>query len=404
MTTKYQTFLSYNSKDFECTSELASILKDNEISVWFDKWLLRPGMPWQEEMEDGLINSSSIIVCIGKHGFGPWEIPEMRVGISEHINRKMPVIPLLLPNCDITPELPIFLRRFTWIDLRNGFSDIEGLENLLWGITGEKKKIRKIKTPERSKEQTILTYDYLILNQDNQYTKNIINIIKSISVKENKKTEIISNIYAEFPLISADKLADAVFNATYVFLILNNDSPYIPINIQSGSIAPDKKVLLIHDKEFSIPDFLTVNEAFSYRDSKSGLDSLNKSLQYFFESEGNPLSIQKSIELKNLGHYNASIIQMSSFIEHYLREMALEKFGHKYFKTKPLRYYTLSELFNFLMKNKKLRLRKDNVYINWKRIIRLRNDAIHRPLENDSNQNNCEWFQKEIENLLKINA
>lgn len=399
---KYQTFLSYNSKDFEHTSKLATILQDNKITVWFDKWELRPGMPWQEGMEDGIINSSSIIICIGESGFGPWEVPEMRAGISEYINRKMPVIPLLLPNCDIVPELPVFLKRFTWIDLRKGFSDLDGLSNLLWGITGDRKKITTPK--EELNKKITTTYDYLILNQKDEHTENIISVINSISKKQKRKLEIIGNIYSQFPLISADKLGDAIFNAKYIFLILNNYSPYIPINIQSRSIPPDKKVLIIHDKEFIIPDFLNASEIFSYRDSKSGLENLGHSLQYFFESENSPISIHKAIELKKLGHYNAAIIHMSSFIENYLREIALDNFGYKYFKSKPIRYYTLSELFNFLIINNKIRIREGNTYVSWKRLVKLRNEAVHRPLENNNDQENCAWFQNEVENLLKINV
>jgi hypothetical protein len=57
----------------------------------------------------------------------------MRAFLSEFIDRQCPVIPVLLPGA-IAPELPVFLRRMTWVDLGEG----DGIERLIWGITGRK--------------------------------------------------------------------------------------------------------------------------------------------------------------------------------------------------------------------------------------------------------------------------
>jgi pimeloyl-ACP methyl ester carboxylesterase len=65
----------------------------------------------------------------------------MRACINEFVNRRIPVIPVLLPGAAAKPELPIFLRRFTWVDLRYGLSE-EGIDLLQWGITGEKPPLR----------------------------------------------------------------------------------------------------------------------------------------------------------------------------------------------------------------------------------------------------------------------
>jgi hypothetical protein len=57
--------------------------------------------------------------------------------LSEFVKRKLPVIPVLLPGAPQLPELPLFLKAFTWVDLRGGFTD-DGLDRLVWGITGQK--------------------------------------------------------------------------------------------------------------------------------------------------------------------------------------------------------------------------------------------------------------------------
>ena len=208
---KYQTFLSYNSKDFECTSKLATLLKENSITVWFDEWELRPGMSWQEGMENGINNSSSMVICIGENGFGAWELPEMRAGISEHINRKMPIIPLLLPNCKIEPKLPIFLKGFAWVDFRKGFSDNENLEKLLWGITGEKAAPKLTTNDYKEKLEEILkqiniwkeTLDWLKTNKQ----KLINNAIKGMDGSSgNKKHQDIQMIISKCLLWVEDSL------------------------------------------------------------------------------------------------------------------------------------------------------------------------------------------------------
>lgn len=49
----------------------------------------------------------------------------------------MPVIPVLLPGSSGTPQLPLFLRQLTWVDLRDGL-DERRVDRLQWGITGVK--------------------------------------------------------------------------------------------------------------------------------------------------------------------------------------------------------------------------------------------------------------------------
>ena len=68
---------------------------------------------------------------------GPWQDREMRGCLSEFVERGLPVIPVLLPNASIKPELPLFLKQFTWVDMRAGLTP-ESLDRLQWGITEKK--------------------------------------------------------------------------------------------------------------------------------------------------------------------------------------------------------------------------------------------------------------------------
>ena len=131
------TFLCHNSSEKPKVKELAAKLQSHGISVWLDEWNLVPGRLWQEALESVIESISSALILVGSDGFGPWQDREMRAFLSEFVNRDAPVIPVLLPGAPSKVKLPIFLKQFTWVDLRDGLSK-EGINKIVWGITGTK--------------------------------------------------------------------------------------------------------------------------------------------------------------------------------------------------------------------------------------------------------------------------
>lgn len=142
-TETFDVFLSYNSKDRQEVVHLAELLRSLGLQPWLDTWELLPGRRWQEAIERGLLKSYSVAVLVGSSGIGPWQEPEMRAVLSESVSRELPVIPVLLPGCPDMPQLPLFLRGFTWVDLRRGFTD-DGVARLIWGITGRKPEVHAV--------------------------------------------------------------------------------------------------------------------------------------------------------------------------------------------------------------------------------------------------------------------
>jgi len=132
---KFDVFLSHNSKDKPVVRELARRLAERDIRVWLDKDELIPGRNWQPLLEQGIEQSSTSAVLVGKDGFGPWEDEEMQGLLRQAVRSGKPVIPVLLPSAPKKPKLPLFLTNRTWVDLRDGLTD-QGLDNLVWGITG----------------------------------------------------------------------------------------------------------------------------------------------------------------------------------------------------------------------------------------------------------------------------
>lgn len=134
---QFDVFLCHNSSDKPMVRHLAEQLHRRGLVVWLDEWELIPGRPWQEALEEIIQTVMAAAVLVGPDGIGPWQDREMRGFLSEFVRRNLPVIPVLLPGASDKPELPIFLKEFTWVDLRAGISE-NALDRLQWGITGKK--------------------------------------------------------------------------------------------------------------------------------------------------------------------------------------------------------------------------------------------------------------------------
>ena len=129
---EFDVFLSHNSKDKPIVRELAQILRDWGLSAWVDEEQFVPGRPWQEALEETIKSTKAAAVLVGQDGLGPWELPEVRMFLSQSVRRQLPIIPVLLPGAGHDVELPLMLQEFTWVDLRDGLKK-PGLDRLRRG-------------------------------------------------------------------------------------------------------------------------------------------------------------------------------------------------------------------------------------------------------------------------------
>jgi pimeloyl-ACP methyl ester carboxylesterase len=133
-TGEFDVFMCHNSEDKPAVRTLTQQLKQRGIFPWLDEEQLRPGFPWQKILEEQIDKIRTAAVFIGKDGIGPWQNLEIDAFIRNFINRKAPVIPVILPVTAGTPKLPVFLGGMTRVDFRK--SDPEPMQQLAWGITG----------------------------------------------------------------------------------------------------------------------------------------------------------------------------------------------------------------------------------------------------------------------------
>lgn len=137
---EFGVFLCHNSADKPSVRQIAQQLKGRGLRVWLDEWELRPGLDWQTTLEQVIENIKAAAVLVGNSGVGPWQNRELKAFINEFVRRGCPVIPVILPDCQDVPRLPLFLISMTWVDSRK--KEPNPLEALVWGITGKKPEER----------------------------------------------------------------------------------------------------------------------------------------------------------------------------------------------------------------------------------------------------------------------
>lgn len=130
----FDVFLCHNSADKPAVRRIGEQLKQMGILPWLDVEELPPGVPWMPLLEQQIQHIRAAAVCFGSAGIGPWQEQEIMGFLRAFVKRGVPVIPVLLPDAPMAPELPVFLSAMTWVDFRR--ADLDAMERLIWGITG----------------------------------------------------------------------------------------------------------------------------------------------------------------------------------------------------------------------------------------------------------------------------
>lgn len=144
-------FFSFNGQDRSAVDHVGEALREplreEGLRVWLGEEELQPGTPWLPDLEQALKHSQAVVVFIGSSGIGRWQGPEIEGALIEQVRRGRPVIPVILPGAPDPDnlDLPLFLRRNTWVIFHGGLDDRDAIDRLLFGITG--------KNPQRRSEK-----------------------------------------------------------------------------------------------------------------------------------------------------------------------------------------------------------------------------------------------------------
>ena len=139
----YDVFLSYSRADSAAAEALRARLKEAGLSAFLDRYGLPAGQPWQPWLEQHVASCRALVALVGPKGFGEWQHREIQLGLDRQASDKkagaqFPVIPVLLPGL-ANDAVPVgsFLGLNTWIDLRDGLDDPQGLQRLAAGAQGK---------------------------------------------------------------------------------------------------------------------------------------------------------------------------------------------------------------------------------------------------------------------------
>src|SRR5262249_17851322 len=114
---EYDVFIAYLSADYTAAERLANALRQMGLRVWFDKWVLAPGVPWFGLVSRGIDASAAVLVLVGPQGLHDPSPPAEVSCIGRAQRDRYRIIPVLLPGA--TPRnLPLFMRVQSYVDLR----------------------------------------------------------------------------------------------------------------------------------------------------------------------------------------------------------------------------------------------------------------------------------------------
>ena len=166
----YDVFLCHNNLDKPAVKRIGEALMKWGILPWLDEWDLQPGQRWQRVLQDQITKVKTAAVFVGPSGMGPWQNLEIEGFLEQFVKREAPVIPVVLPECEKTPTLPLFLGGFQWVDFRKEIPN--PLDQLMWGITG--------------KRPGLITDDGLGTQVDQAEESNFLDEIRNIVRQENE--------------------------------------------------------------------------------------------------------------------------------------------------------------------------------------------------------------------------
>ena len=126
-TVLWDVFLSHSEHDKSRVRRLAEQLREANVRVWFDEWIIKPGDDIYAAIEDGLEYTRTLILCLSQAALASdWVKLERNTTIfRDPENKERRFVPLLLQDC----QLPAVLRRLAFIDWRN--EDAEEFQKLL---------------------------------------------------------------------------------------------------------------------------------------------------------------------------------------------------------------------------------------------------------------------------------
>ena len=131
----YDVLFSYARPDAKSVETVAHYLSDLGLKVWFDKWSMIPGAPWQEAVGKAMYSASSVAFFLGPKGVSAPQKEELELLRQRMADQSKRVVSVVLPEANLD-DLPPALRDLTVVDLHEGLDDVVELNRFVANIRG----------------------------------------------------------------------------------------------------------------------------------------------------------------------------------------------------------------------------------------------------------------------------
>jgi hypothetical protein len=109
-------FISHSSEDAEIAQKVTAYLEENGIQCWMAPRDIRPGYNYDEEIMDGIENTSSMIVLLSSNSN---DSDHVKREIELAANQKHTIFPIRLEEIEPSKKLKYYIIGKQWLDIFN---------------------------------------------------------------------------------------------------------------------------------------------------------------------------------------------------------------------------------------------------------------------------------------------
>lgn len=131
-TQQFDVFLAHNSKDKPQVRAIAEKLKRQGLKPWLDEKQIHGGDFIPRKVQDGLVQSHNFALFFGLHGLGEFQEKwEVNAIIMLALNKKLRIIPILLPGVNELPKDQPFFASLRYLQFHNSVDEAKPLKELV---------------------------------------------------------------------------------------------------------------------------------------------------------------------------------------------------------------------------------------------------------------------------------
>ena len=109
---KYDEFISYSTKDKAIADVVCNTLENNGIHCWIAPRNIQPGKPYAREIINGIASSKALLLIYTSNSNSAEHVINE---VDAAFNAKKTIIPFLVEDVTMNPELVYYLARKHWL-------------------------------------------------------------------------------------------------------------------------------------------------------------------------------------------------------------------------------------------------------------------------------------------------